>query len=502
MPGFKLHSPYRKLGTDHADSEWMRQEYIKMRKTAQLLGFGACFAIVGLLLALGMMVFRNRCDPRYHEGMYVEDNGEMVMCKNHVDALIPKVLVVDVGHIPCQIDADCSEVKGGFCEGGEDGIFSKDFCMTGACSCKEFVRDCGLEANSELPFMPLNLVDGECTQPACNETVSVTIPSWSITTVQSWIGCSSRVKTDLDKVMKLVQHRLQAKMIRNPLRPSSDPVWSEVRKRLKETPDVHFNSFWPSTISESVAKGFSPESRMFIGFMICAALCLKISDYVGVCPTVDLPNRDVPIIGAQWNMLRTWLPPLGLILLAMVQMVPTSEIFGLNEVLMTLVHLTGAQFVFVVYLVCEAASLVDKENRSEMTGLEFRLRFALCGLGSMAMAAFGLFYMILMVFSGGLNTPYCSPPFDGKTDFYFRHRATAQAFLLRPAEGVWKMLKVLSYCSEYTVAMSILCSHLVICIYFKAHIEKRFKSEAELVAAGRQAESTCGRMRLPFPICA
>merc|ERR1711920_383217 len=95
------------------------------------------------------------------------------------------------------------------------------------------------------------------------------------------------------------------------------------------------------------------------------------------------------------------------------------------------------------------------------------------------MATFGGVYGILILFSGGEDTPYVAFPFNGYSDYYFRDRTTNHAFLMRPAEGQWKWLKKISYSAEYLVAFSILVSHLVIANYFRRWIEPQKNQEKD-----------------------
>lgn len=143
---------------------------------------------------------------------------------------------------------------------------------------------------------------------------------------------------------------------------------------------------------------------------------------------------------------------------------------------MTLVHLVGAQFCFIVYLICEAAALFDRRNVSEMAQGERHLRFGLLITGGAAMAMFGVVYSTLF-FLDGKTSPYVRASWiHGNCDLYKRSWHKHKAYLVRPAAGMWKILKVTSYVAEYTVTMSILLSHLVIWFYFRKSLFKPAES--------------------------
>eukprot|EP00746_Dinoflagellata_sp_MGD_P064761 gnl/MRDRNA2_/MRDRNA2_270128_c0_seq1.p1 gnl/MRDRNA2_/MRDRNA2_270128_c0~~gnl/MRDRNA2_/MRDRNA2_270128_c0_seq1.p1 ORF type:complete len:175 (+),score=34.89 gnl/MRDRNA2_/MRDRNA2_270128_c0_seq1:41-526(+) len=145
---------------------------------------------------------------------------------------------------------------------------------------------------------------------------------------------------------------------------------------------------------------------------------------------------------------------------------------------MTGVHLVGAQFCFVVYLVCEADALIDKENVAEMTQTERQIRAVLVAVGAVSMASFGGIYLILLAFGGDPENPYVAHPFSGMSDLYAMHTELQKRYLIRPAEGPWQTLKILSYVSEFLVAYCILISHLVIWYYYKDHIDNELVDES------------------------
>merc|ERR1712061_555677 len=87
------------------------------------------------------------------------------------------------------------------------------------------------------------------------------------------------------------------------------------------------------------------------------------------------------------------------------------------------------------------------------------------------MGTFGTVYALLLFFSGSEDTPYVSYPFSGYSDMYFRDEELGKAYLVRPAEGMWKGMKMISYFAEFGVAMSILLSHLVVSHFFSRKLK-------------------------------
>jgi hypothetical protein len=262
-------------------------------------------------------------------------------------------------------------------------------------------------------------------------------------------------------------------------------VWDSVKRELDQIPHVEFNFFWPSTISESVAESGSAANKIFFGFMLCASLCLMASDYTIEFETVDLPGVQIPVIGINFNTMRAWFPPIGLILLSAVPMVPESQIKDFPDTLLTIVHLVGAQFCFVVYLGCEAWALYDSKNSEEMEAnhpSEWYFRFALCLIGAIAMQTFVAAWACLFLFSASESTPFLSSAFagwGGYSDLY-KHSFNSGYHRLRPAEGVWKTIKVISYTAEFIVSMSILLNMYTIWWFYQKPYQ-RFKNRARQV---------------------
>merc|ERR1740139_774049 len=133
---------------------------------------------------------------------------------------------------------------------------------------------------------------------------------------------------------------------------------------------------------------------------------------------------------------------------------------------MTLVHLIGAQFCFVVYLVCEFVSLYDPANRDEIGPGERAMRKILFFGGAIAMVTFAIAYGILFIAAGPSDTPYTLWGVDGRKDMFKISPHKSSVLLIRPASGFWKVLKVTSYVAEYSVAATILFSHMVIWWFF------------------------------------
>jgi len=457
-------------------------------RTAQLLLMGSVIAVTGLLFSFSMVVFRVTCDSKFYipDKMYIEE-GKPEVCKStpraepmprrsldhkHLDGQ-----VAEVSWKGCTHSENCTAFQQGFCAGGPEGVSQKDYCDDHACVCHSVIWDCGYSQSFVVEYKVDQIVQDcrtVCHSPSkCDETVTVVIPKWTLHRTNI-LGCESKRKTDLMEALHHIQTQVQILGVVRPLlKEEDDEVWHNLTGDLEKTADISYNFFWPSTISESVASEMSPEQKIFVGFMLCAALSLFRSDYTTECHTVDLPKKAIPFIHVEWNTIRAWLPPIGLILLSMVQMVPFSEIFDAPHGLMTIVHLVGAQFCFVVYLVAEAAALDDQDNRKEMKQAgEHPLRLILCVLGFFSMGVFALSYLTLTVFSGKGENPYVRQPVGGFSDMYERNSATRESYLVRPASGKWQVLKMISYFAEMTVAMSILLNQLVIWWFFQRRLNK------------------------------
>jgi len=357
--------------------------------------------------------------------------------------------------------------------GGPDGLKTPGYCENHDCQCQSILFDCGTRHMFDFTFRPSDIVT-QCEsasdmEDVCshNETLQLTFwkdPSW--TRSLQTLGCERYEKTTLHSAMKYIESHVESMGVFSALKPATDPVWQPISTKLATTMDLEFSSFWPSTISESVSEQASPASKIFLGFMLLASLCLLLSGYTHQCKTVDLGTVLTPVISIQVNTVRQLLPPIGLILLAIVPMKPTSSIYNLCDMLMTVVHLCGAQFCFVAFLFCEALCLMDKKNVEEMTTNEFVLRGIIVTIGSVAMLSFVVFYAILMLFSGSEASPYVVPPFGGMSDMYYKSAEESISYLVRPAEGVWKVMKVLSYIAEFTVALSLLADLFVVWFFF------------------------------------
>jgi len=451
-------------------------------RTAQFLFMGASLAIIALVFAFFMLLFRSLCDGEFHRGMYtLSPDGTKKICKvssGMVSEAISETkriqhgMLVNIAWAKCHNDNDCSEFQVGFCAGGpaeKQGIYVRDYCKQNACICKDIIHDCGINHEVKFDAVAADILDG-CEELACNTTLSITIPKWMMHR-NGFFGCTWRVKTGLEEAMLSIQSRTSILGFTLPLKPLSDPVWNKLKTYLARTPAVEFGSFWPSSISESVSKASSPEQKIFLGFMLIAALCLCSSDYTTHCKTADLPGKVVPWVQLEWNTLRTWLPPLGLLLLSTVQMVPSSKIYNFPHSLMSITHHIGALFTFVVYLSCEVTVLRNPHNLSEMQPHEKIIRWVAFLIGAIAMVIFSFVYSILNIFTGHDN-PYVKPPLSGMSDLYERNTITEQSTLVRPAEGLFDILKKVSYVAEFTCGMSILVSHLVIWHFFKSTLAR------------------------------
>lgn len=469
-----------------------------VRKVSSRMIFGTMLALIGLFLSLGMLIFRTTCDLRHNLGMYTIQNGTRHMCKNpneaqHLDSwdqiqvgINGKAL--EMKYYPtCSTDADCEDFISSptFCVGGpgDDGVLEEGYCeRTGDCHCHSMIFDCGF--HHEAPFhFRLSEFSTSCTVATpqangnlCTDDKVIYVPAWATTKGRLPFGCQAARRTTVKDVILQMQDFMQTNGVFGYLRPEGDQVWNGLREFLDRVPDIETGKFWPSTISESVSAMSDPEAKIFLGFMLTASICLFASDYVNNISTVDMPNKQISFFGLvsiQWNTLRWLLVPMGLILLSEVPMKPTSQIFNIVDLIMTGVHLTGAQFCFVVYLLCEAMALYDEDNRKDMTTREWKVRVVLLAVGAVSMATFGIVYSILFFFSGGETNPFVRPPFVGRSDLYETNKVEGAAFLSRAAEGQWQNLKVISYISEYLVALSILTSHVVIWKNFDNLIRKQ-----------------------------
>lgn len=458
-------------------------------RTAQLLFMGSIIAILGLSFSFLMVVFRVRCDSKFvlathFEGMDNNITHRPVLCKSSPAGDHPtpegqlgqrhlggRVFVVP--WTECTKESDCSAFENGLCSGGQPGDGDNDgYCKENLCQCKAVVWDCGLNQRFYMEIEPRTYVR-KCEQNFCNDTVKIIIPKWTMHR-SNIIGCESKNPTHIIEAMAIFQQEIELRGIISPLKSSDSKVWDKLKHNLAQTRKVTFQFFWPSTISESVSHAMSPEQTIFVGFMLCAAISLFRSDYTTECRTVDMPHVTVPFMGFEWNTIRAWLPPLGLILLSMVQMVPTSEIFNFPQGLMTCVHLIGAQCCFLVYLLAERAALTNKENLEDLKNTtEKNIRTFLNVFGFFAMALFAVTYSAAALLAGKNLNPYVRPPFSLISDMYIRDSIHVNSYLVRPAGSMFRTLKMTSYFSELFVALSILFSHLVVWYFFHLRLVKQ-----------------------------
>lgn len=459
----------------------------RKNRSTQFLLCGTSSGLIGLFTSLFLLIFRVNCDTEFRLGSYVTHaNSTTSMCKSPImqHLIVPldgdrntNPLAATIPGALCSTDADCvngAEGLPAFCSGGPDGLTAKDYCTigpsAGQCLCKSIIYDCGVKHYFDWEYKGSDVIQGCVGATQCSVGQKESISLWKAEV--GALGCKTPKKTELSDVLLWIQRSLETQGIFQPLKAASDPVWDPIRTALQATPDVSFNNYWPSTISESVSRAGSPEGTIFLGFMLLGSIMLLLSNYTFECETVSLPHRVLPYIGINWDTARQLLPPSGLILLAVVSMKPESQMFNLCDVTMTAVHLIGAQFCFIVYLLCEVDALLDKDNVRQMTGQERNERGVLVIVGAVSMATFGIVYGILMLFMGGIENPHVTPPFGGYSDLYGHdghkprgaslNNEVHQRYLMRPAEGVWKFLKILSYTAEFLVAASILISHLVI----------------------------------------
>lgn len=485
MSGREMREFFVAPGRDEAD--WVTKRQRRIRTSETLLA-GALLGMVGLFTCLFLAMFRSQCDATHRLPMYIDRQGESKMCMASVADHVTDTAVsndesyaIRIPNKDCRTDTDCEGST--FCAGGTDGLKEADFCLTGECSCQDILFGCGTRNFFQFEFKPVDVLQ-DCSivshwtaaaeaSTLCSTTQTLNLGYWKdpAYTRTPWNGgCEYYVKNDLHSCMKYVEKHLESIGLLSPLKPATDPIWIPVTEHLENTSDIVFGSFWPSTISESVSQLTSPSSRIFLGFMLLSSLCLIVSGYTYECESVDLVDRTIPILNMEANALRQYLPPIGLTLLALVPMKPTSEIYNVCDVAMTAVHLCGAQFCFVVFLACEALALHDEDNTKDMTDTERRVRNTITAVGLTAMAFFGMAYGILTLFSGGEDNPYVSPPFGGYSDLYHKDDFAKTAVLVRPAEGFWKFLKVLSYTAEFTVALTLLADLLVVWFYFSKSI--------------------------------
>eukprot|EP00401_Gymnodinium_catenatum_P014701 CAMPEP_0117493450 /NCGR_PEP_ID=MMETSP0784-20121206/19103_1 /TAXON_ID=39447 /ORGANISM="" /LENGTH=484 /DNA_ID=CAMNT_0005288301 /DNA_START=97 /DNA_END=1551 /DNA_ORIENTATION=+ len=470
---------------------------LKKVRTSELMVCGVSLGISGLFLSLIITIYSANCDASFRKPTYVYHRGGE-LCKSAVHTKVvleywtrENGLVVDIPGATCHSEDDCKKYRGSLCIGGPHGRTVEGYCKSHECTCKNVVFDCGVRHKFDFTFTPGDILKDCKRRPeektdACKANQTLQIAFWKdpgYTRSLATLGCERYEKTSVSSALKFVEKHLQSMGHLTELKDEDDQVWKPMVDMLATTLDLDFNAFWPSTISESVAQASSPASKIFLGFMLLASLCLLMSGYTHTCKTVLLSGVKVPIFGLQVDTLRQLLPPVGLILLAVVPMKPTSYIYNLPDVLMTLVHLSGAQFCFVAFLICEACCLLDRRNREEMHGVELVLRTFITAVGCVAMFLFALFYGILMVFSGSEASPYVAPPFSGFSDMYVKEVEAHQSFLVRPAEGMWKGIKVLSYSAEFIVALSLLGDLFVVWFFFSRQLNSTDNDDARLLAA-------------------
>lgn len=131
----------------------------------------------------------------------------------------------------------------------------------------------------------------------------------------------------------------------------------------------HFASgerYFPACISEMVYDPDTPSGKAFIAFMMIAAICMLISWYPYQLSNVFIPDAkrptamcfEQPKYMPTWNDLRVFVPPIGLMLVALIQSTPEG-LMGYRENIAEQIHANGAMAmigshcIFEFYALCQ-----------------------------------------------------------------------------------------------------------------------------------------------------
>jgi len=308
-------------GMDYVDALTRR------KRTAQLLCLGTALAIFGLTLSLVLLIFNVNCNDTFLMGVKLATPTGPKMCKQSSKPLLTPINEIDNPRLPtskfvqvsgakCRTDADCVNMTKeehitlrAVCVGGSSGVNEPNYCLTNDCECSTIVKDCKVTHQVQWEYMPAEYLL-RCVGPICNTKQTLDVPFWK-TERRFFLGCERHRKTTLQDVRLMLQNELETFGAFPILKPAMDGIWLPVQAALAKTPDVTFGSFWPSTISESVSNSLSNEAKIFLGFMLCAALCLLKSEYTFEVPSVDLKNLNSPFV-LSWNMIRSFFPTYGI----------------------------------------------------------------------------------------------------------------------------------------------------------------------------------------------
>jgi hypothetical protein len=107
--------------------------------------------------------------------------------------------------------------------------------------------------------------------------------------------------------------------------------------------------YFPACISEMVYDPDTPSGKAFIAFMLIAAICMLVSWYPYQLRNVYIKARARPAhlcvaetkYTPTWNDLRVFFPPIGLMLVALIQSTPEG-LMGYRENIAEQIHANGA----------------------------------------------------------------------------------------------------------------------------------------------------------------
>jgi len=133
-------------------------------------------------------------------------------------------------------------------------------------------------------------------------------------------------------------------------------VYSEVELNFRGEPMESGRNYFPETVSEMVRDPSSPSGKCFFAFGLIAAICILVSYYPFYLRNTYVGDDHISVLNISWLTLRTFMPPVGLLLTCCITAVPMS-LTTKADLVSTSVHCAGAGMMIAGYAVFELHAL-------------------------------------------------------------------------------------------------------------------------------------------------
>lgn len=133
-------------------------------------------------------------------------------------------------------------------------------------------------------------------------------------------------------------------------------AFSEVQLNFRGEPMESGRNYFPETVSEMVRDPASPSGKCFFAFGLIAAICILLSYYPFYLRNTYVGDDHITVLNISWLTLRTFMPPVGLLLTCCITAVPMS-LTTKADLVATSVHCAGAGMMIAGYAVFELHAL-------------------------------------------------------------------------------------------------------------------------------------------------